>query len=432
MSLPPVATGFLKHFPFTFYSMLKQASKDKIVYGEESYFPLKDSGFYDAKVDTFTKFAQSKNQLNTLLVQTANLLTSTSKEEFVYSPNCQLLSADNLKIVQHFEKLKERLNDKHSKVLITGDLNSGKSTFVNTLLKRQIVPDDQEPCTALFVEVIDQKENQDKEEVHCINDIGLYNPLDSTTFKSIKIDELRDEVENEEPQFNLLKVYCKDNEDDTKLLHNGLVDISLIDSPGLNIDSLKTTALFTKQEEIDVIVFVVNAENHFTLSGKEFLETATKEKQYVFIVVNKFDSIRKKERNQREILEQIRSISKSTYEDRENLVHFVSSKKTFEHYITGTEDQNQDLDYVAGFEKLKTALRSFVLERRMNSKLAPAKLYLHNVLLDLEYVLESNLQLQFRIQEDITMKMEKSEPGYTKLVQIQKKINSIFDLGCSK
>jgi mitofusin len=29
---------------------------------------------------------------------------------------------------------------------------------------------------------------------------------------------------------------------------------------------MKTTALFSKQEEIDVIVFIVNAENHFTLS----------------------------------------------------------------------------------------------------------------------------------------------------------------------
>jgi mitofusin len=46
----------------------------------------------------------------------------------------------------------------------------------------------------------------------------------------------------------------------------GVVDISLIDSPGLNIDGVKTMALFAQQEEIDVVVFVVNAANHFTLS----------------------------------------------------------------------------------------------------------------------------------------------------------------------
>jgi mitofusin len=35
--------------------------------------------------------------------------------------------------------------------------------------------------------------------------------------------------------------------------------------------SLKTTAIFACQSNIDVVVFVVSVENHFTLSAKEFL-----------------------------------------------------------------------------------------------------------------------------------------------------------------
>jgi mitofusin 2 len=97
------------------------------------------------------------------------------------------------------------------------------------------------------------------------------------------------------------------------LLHNGSVDVSLIDSPGLNIDSIKTTALFSKQEEIDVIVFVVNAENHFTLSGKQFLEIATREKAFLFIVVNRCDTIHRRDRNKKEILNQIKEIAPSTF-----------------------------------------------------------------------------------------------------------------------
>ena len=91
------------------------------------------------------------------------------------------------------------------------------------------------------------------------------------------------------------------------------MDVSIIDSPGLNIDSIKTTSLFSKQEEIDVIVFVVNAENHFTLSGRQFLEIATREKAFLFIVVNRCDTIHRRDRNKREILNQIREIAPSTF-----------------------------------------------------------------------------------------------------------------------
>lgn len=74
-------------------------------------------------------------------------------------------------------------------------------------------------------------------------------------------------MEDNEEGFELLKVYARDQrERKQSLLHNGVVDISLIDSPGLNIDSMKTTALFAQQDEIDVVIFVVNSENHFTLS----------------------------------------------------------------------------------------------------------------------------------------------------------------------
>jgi mitofusin len=54
--------------------------------------------------------------------------------------------------------------------------------------------------------------------------------------------------------------------DATGLLSNGIMDLVVIDSPGLNTDSAKTTAIFAKQKHIDAIIFVVNSENHFTQS----------------------------------------------------------------------------------------------------------------------------------------------------------------------
>ncbi len=47
-------------------------------------------------------------------------------------------------------RLRKRILDTHSRVLVAGDLNSGKSTLINGLLGRRLVPEDQQPCTAVF------------------------------------------------------------------------------------------------------------------------------------------------------------------------------------------------------------------------------------------------------------------------------------------
>ena len=205
-----------------------------------------------------------------------------------------LLDDQFLSAINHIEKLKLRVQDTSSKVLVTGDLNAGKSTFVNALLRREVMPVDQQPCTTAFCEVHDAAENNGKEEVHVLIDGLTYDINDHSTFSRKDIADL-EHIIAENP--SIIKLYLEDTRTPSEsLLNNGVVDISLIDAPGLNRDSLQTTALFAQQEEIDVVVFVVSAENHFTLSAKEFLSTASKEKAYLFIVVNKYDDIKNKEK----------------------------------------------------------------------------------------------------------------------------------------
>ena len=52
--------------------------------------------------------------------------------------------------IGHIDKLCLRVQDTSSKVLVTGDLNAGKSTFVNALLRCEVMPIDQQPCTTAF------------------------------------------------------------------------------------------------------------------------------------------------------------------------------------------------------------------------------------------------------------------------------------------
>ena len=282
--------------------------------------------------------------------------------------------------IQHMDKLRLRVLDTSSKVLVTGDLNSGKSTFVNALLRREVMPVDQQPCTTAFCEVHDASENNGVEEVHILKDGVSYSISDESTFTRTSLADLESIVTDNQGTQPVFKIYLADSRVPSEsLLSNGVVDISLIDAPGLNHDSWQTTAVFARQDEIDVVVFVVSAENHFTLSAQDFLWNASNEKAYVFIVVNKFEQIRNKEKCRKRVMEQIEEFSPRTYEDAADLVHFVDSAAALRPYTANPS-----------FDDLESSLRSFVLTKRSKSKLQPASTYLSNLLTDIDLLVGAN------------------------------------------
>ncbi|BGP18104.1 hypothetical protein JCM10213_001417 [Rhodosporidiobolus nylandii] len=312
----------------------------------------------------------------------------------------QLLSRRLTASLGHISSLRNRVIDHSSRILVTGDLNAGKSTFVNALLRREVMPWDQQPCTTVFTEVVDADVNDGKEELHAIRDVATYDRTKPETYDLYALDQIYD-VQDTGDAYYIIKAYVKDNRAPTpeeeaehhnsSLLKNDLVDISLIDAPGLNRDNTSTTALFARQPEIDVIVFVVSAENHFTLSAQEFLLATTQEKAHVFIVVNKWSGIRDKARCMRLVGEQIRALAPATWENRAELVHFVDAADYVDEEGKPAEVAASEEGEPSAFDHLEQSLRSFVCLKRSKSKLAPAKHYLLNLLADLSTLSQTNV-----------------------------------------
>lgn len=382
--------------------------------------------------------------------------------------------------IRHLLALRERIEDTSSKVLVTGDLNAGKSTFCNALLRRKILPEDQQPCTSIFCEVLDAHENGGLEEAHAVHKNAVYNRIDESTFDVYPLEDL-EKIVTDNDRYTQCKVYVKDVRTiDESLLNNGVVDIALIDAPGLNSDSVKTTAVFARQEEIDVVVFVVSAANHFTLSAKEFIFQAASEKAYIFMVVNGFDNIRDKERCQRMILEQISKLSPRTSKEAAELVHFVSSNAIpvtkalpdSRHDAEGgargsssnpsddepesdKEDEDEPLgkhgepgspadkgkgkeverEKIQDFKTLEGALRRFVLEKRARSKLAPAKTYLLNVLGDLDALATVNQDVAQSELDRVSKELSELEPAFEELkrqsAEISEQLDKEADASCT-
>lgn len=376
-------------------------------------------------------------------------LGALSQAELVHSLEkssiASLLDGKVGQSIKHLLSLRDRIEDTSSKVLITGDLNAGKSTFCNALLRRKVLPEDQQPCTSLFCEVLDARENSGMEEVHGVHKDVPYNRNDERTYDVYPLCELENIVIDND-KYMQCKVYVKDVRTiDESLLNNGVVDIALIDAPGLNSDSLKTTAVFARQEEIDVVVFVVSAANHFTLSAKEFIMNAAHEKAYMFMVVNGFDQIRDKQRCERMILDQINKLSPRTHKEAAELVHFVSSNAIpvappppveqpggggsgggggfDDPHDDDDDDDNdkgkgkgkdkgKDKEKIQDFENLESSLRRFVLEKRSRSKLAPARTYLLNLLGDLNSLASVNRDVAQAELKRVTDELAELIPAY--------------------
>ncbi|KAI5305670.1 hypothetical protein KEM56_003694 [Ascosphaera pollenicola] len=369
--------------------------------------------------------------------------------------------------IKHLFALRDRIEDTSSKVLITGDLNAGKSTFCNALLRRKILPEDQQPCTSIFCEVLDARENGGLEEVHAIHKGAIYDRHDESTYDVYTLSDLEDLV-IDNTTYLQCKVYVKDiRKIDESLLNNGVVDISIIDAPGLNSDSVKTTAVFARQEEIDVVVFVVSAANHFTLSAQEFIQNAAHEKTYMFIVVNGYDNIRDKKRCQQMVLKQVANLSPRTYKESDELVHFVSSNSipvAPPHLVpgpggdgsgsgsgsgSGDDDDGPDNDNdepdtgkgkdkdkgkskddeksMRDFGNLEASLRRFVLEKRSHSKLAPARTYLMNVLSDLFVLASANKEVATKEYQTAKRELDALVPEYENNSKSQKKVHEELD-----
>ncbi|KAK0623585.1 hypothetical protein B0T14DRAFT_602132 [Immersiella caudata] len=361
--------------------------------------------------------------------------------------------------IKHLLSLRDRIEDTSSKVLVTGDLNAGKSTFCNALLRRKILPEDQQPCTSIFCEVLDARENCNIEEVHAVHKNAVYDRHDETTYDVFSLQEL-EKIVTDNDTYTQCKVYVRDVRTiDESLLNNGVVDIALIDAPGLNMDTTKTTAIFARQEEIDVVVFVVSATNHFTQTSTEFIRAAAAEKAYLFIVVNGYDTIRDKERCQKLILNQIRALSPATYKEAGELVHFVSSSAipvapgppggpggggSGSASGSGGGDPGDDdpkgkgkaREQLRDFSTLEQSLRRFVLEKRARSKLAPAKTYLLNILNDVNVLATVNQEVAQSELDRVTKELKEIEPALESSkkakAELSEKIDQTIEETCTQ
>lgn len=195
-------------------------------------------------------------------------------------------SADELKQLQlEVVKLRQDFESKHFRVAVVGEFNRGKTTFVNALLGKELLPADYLPTTA----AINRITYSDNPSAYIIMKNGQK--------KSVLIEELAEYVtklsasatENasqiQEAVLEYPSLFCR----------NG---VDLIDTPGMNDEDDMNRVTVSRLEGIDLAIVAVDATMPFSMTECAFTVQLLESPQVcqIIIVATKIDMIRERER----------------------------------------------------------------------------------------------------------------------------------------
>lgn len=173
------------------------------------------------------------------------------------------------------------MQKKSKKILMIGNMSSGKSTLINSILKENILPTSNQACTAKEIKIIIS--NRRKYFSYYINEKR----------KSLK--------EDGEKKVNFLNSSSEVSKIEIKgpSFFEKLEGYEIYDSPGPNnsidMGHQNTTLDMLKNGEFEKVIFVFNAGNLFITDDKILLENLLREKygieKEITVVVNKIDKI---------------------------------------------------------------------------------------------------------------------------------------------
>ncbi len=195
---------------------------------------------------------------------------------------CEFLGLDNT--AGSIAETVEKNSKEHFEVAIVGEFKRGKSTIINALLGKDVLPADVLPATATLNRVTYSTEpyvmveyKNGKSEKVDISHLADY--VTKLSFESEKIAETVKEA----------TVYY-----DTEFCRN---HVDIIDTPGLNDDEQMTNVTLSILPEIDAAVFVISANSPFSQFEKDFLEKKmlTSDLGRVIFAVNCFGTFSKED-----------------------------------------------------------------------------------------------------------------------------------------
>lgn len=188
------------------------------------------------------------------------------------------LNEENEVLASHSQNWKE----KRFEIVVVGEFSTGKSTFINALLQKEVLPSKVTPTTATinYIRHIDEGDDEEKAVIHFYNGDK----------KTVKFNELVDYVTEMSEKIRVVdQVSYVDLFVDSPYLKDGVV---IVDTPGLQAlhpEHERITKEQIKRSNASVLLF--NMEQPGKRSEFSFLKDLSDSIDRIFFVGNRMDGV---------------------------------------------------------------------------------------------------------------------------------------------
>jgi GTP-binding protein EngB required for normal cell division len=190
------------------------------------------------------------------------------------------LAADHPDLVERVAAVAERSRSRRFHIAVVGEFKRGKSTLLNALLGRPLLPTGVLPLTSVATEVVHGPDG------------ATVTRLDGTR-TDITLDEIADYVTEAGNPDNRRRVDRVTVRAPAALLATGLV---LVDTPGIgSIHAHNTDAAYAEYEQSDAAVLVLAADAPLSDAERSILAMFHERRMKTFVVVNRCDHLRSDE-----------------------------------------------------------------------------------------------------------------------------------------
>ncbi|SFC29184.1 dynamin family protein [Clostridium uliginosum] len=332
--------------------------------------------------------------------------------------------------IDRITSAKERLNDEKMNILVVGEFSRGKSTFINAILGKQILPSSVNPTTAT-INILEGSN---------LNNMNVYyRDRDSETI-DLPNEKLKDfldnfvTVKNEEvAQIERIKLNVSGNLEEWNCV--------LVDTPGVNdLDEAREEVTFKYLSQADVCIVLLDSQQPLSESERRFIKDKVLKNDInrLLFVINRIDDIDEMPdgNNYKRIREHIIGIIKETLPELEYPKVFgVSARETLK-----ARHKNIDSEWEKSFKSFESEAIKFVSNNAVAGKMPQHIKRLKNICNDIQAYLKgellklecSNEELDFLFEKlateaniltinlkDIMLIIEKEK------IELQKEITSV-------
>lgn len=251
--------------------------------------------------------------------------------------------SNNRRLVEIINKFKTD----NFQIVVLGEFSRGKSTFINTLLNKNILPSNIIPTTAVLTKI-----HYGEEPKVIIN-------YKNNTSDTIDINELKRYITTLETEDLANQIVDAEVYYPTQFCLDGC---SIIDSPGVNdINQQKVDITYNYIPKSDAAIILLDPDQPFTESEKEFIENKIIDNKVgkLFFLLNKFDQV--DEKNKEELVNYVKNrlLSLKEIGSRDIKFYCISSKEALKARLKG-----EDNSYNREFKKFENDLMEFLIKEK--------------------------------------------------------------------